>query len=150
MIKPIASISKTGSATKKPKSKTQTKKKKKEEKKKLTDEEIWVSPLSTDYEDICKRMLAEAHVTNLEDPDFDYRNEYAKGQKLWYVYHNRITNTVTIKEIVVSTIYPRTLIGYVDCGEAVCIGYNEKDLIFETPIKAEECMKGKDYDTIRN
>lgn len=138
MPKPIKSIKKEKTSTKK---KTTRKK---------TDEEIWVSPLSTDYEDICKRMLAEARVTNLEDPDFDYRNEYAKGQKLWYVYHNRITNTVTIKEIMVSTIYPRTLIGYVDCGEAVCIGYNEKDLIFETPIKAEECMKGKDYDTLRN
>lgn len=134
-IKPIKPIN---NKTKKTKEKPQPKKKK--EKKKKNSDELFVG-FGLTTEQICDNMLKEAKLYELENPYFDYRNDYERGEIIYYVYRNRITKTASLKELKVSTVYPRAVVGYQDKGEAICIDYTDKDYIFETPKEAEKCLK---------
>lgn len=92
-------------------------------------------------DEVCEQMLQQAYKDNLENPSFDFRLDYEKGQILYYIDYNKICGTIEVVQIKVNSIYPRTLIGYVDGGEAYCIDYEQRDLIFEFPKDAEKKMK---------
>lgn len=129
-IKPIKPINKK---TKKTKEKSQPKKKKN------SNESFMGFGLTT--EQICDNMLKEAKLYELENPYFDFRNDYERGEIIYYVYRNKITKTVSLKELKVSTVYPRAVIGYQDKGEAICVDYTDRDYVFRTPKEAEKCLK---------
>lgn len=90
-------------------------------------------------EEVCERELQRAHAENWPDPDFDYRNFYTKGQIVFYV---RVLDRLGEKEVVkvmLRSIYPRMMVGTEEKSCCHCIGYKERDLIFDTPREAQAC-----------
>lgn len=92
-------------------------------------------------DEVCEQMLQQAYKDNLENPSFDFRLDYEKGQILYYVDYNKICGTIEVVQVKINSIYPRVLVAYVDGGEAYCIDYEQRDLIFEFPKDAEKKMK---------
>lgn len=96
------------------------------------------------HDEFCEKELQEAHEKGFEDPDFDFRQEYFKGQQIYYV---RIFRTrIREKRIIplkVRTVYPRSIVGCEDKGQCVCMGYQERDQIFRNIVDANAY-----YDTI--
>lgn len=92
---------------------------------------------SFSYEEICELEIQEAHKTNKENPDFDFRNLYSKGDKIFYVL---ITDSyVKRKEMIsltVRTVYPRMIVGVEEGSQCQCIGYKQKDNIFINRVDA--------------
>lgn len=86
------------------------------------------------YEDVCKEQLEKL-------PNVDLRNEYHKGQVVYYVFKNDLTKSVDLYEMKLTTIYPQQAIGIVDDGYSMVISYKETDYVFEIPIKAERLLK---------
>lgn len=89
------------------------------------------------HDEFCALEIKKAHEKGLPDPDFDFRNYYEKGQIAYYV---RVQERLGEKEIIkvfLRTIYPRTLIGSEEKSCCHCIGYHERDRIFETPRDAQ-------------
>ena len=93
------------------------------------------------HEEFCELEIKKAHEKDLPDPDFDFRNYYEKGQTVWYVrVQERLGEKETIK-VFLRTIYPRTLIGSEEKSCCHCIGYQERNQVFETPREAEAYSK---------
>ena len=86
------------------------------------------------YEDVCKGQLEKL-------PNVDLRNEYHKGQVVYYVFKNELTKSVDLYEMKLTTIYPQQAIGIVNDGYSMVISYKETDFVFEIPIKAEKLLK---------
>lgn len=82
-------------------------------------------------EEICERDLIDAKEKNLPEPDFDFRNEYVKGMKIYYVQvFNGFIKSKDIFPLTIRTVYPRFIVGVLDKGYCVCMGYNERNNIF--------------------
>lgn len=111
-------------------------------KKKKKESAYWdnLPPMKTS-EQVSDEMIQKAIDNNYDDPYFDFRIDYEKGQKIWYVDYNKICNTVELMELVLNTVYSRVMIGYVDNGEARDIPYAQRDLVFLTPRDAETTLK---------
>jgi hypothetical protein len=77
-------------------------------------------------------MMQRAKERGLEDWDYDFRTEYAKGQTIWYVELSYKCQSKEILELHVGTVYSRFIIGYVERGEAHHIGVEDADKIFLT------------------
>lgn len=75
-------------------------------------------------------MMQRAKERGLEDWDYDFRTEYAKGQTIWYVEVSYKCQSKEILELHVGTVYSRFIIGYVERGEAHHIGVEDADKIF--------------------
>lgn len=94
-------------------------KKKREEEKPLT------------YEEFCEAQIKKAHEENLENPDYDFRNFYQRGDVIWFVRVNKQKwYGKVMRQLKVRTVYPRMMVTILESGEACCIGYPEKDQIF--------------------
>lgn len=98
-------------------------------------------PRMLTHEEFCEKELQEAREKGWEDPDFDYRKIYRKGQQIFYV---RVYNSPYLKEkhIVpakIREIYPRTVIGVEPSSQCVCIDYKRRDMIFLTQYEAQQC-----------
>lgn len=90
------------------------------------------------YEETCEYELRRAHQEGWEDPDFDFRKTYAKGQHLWYV---RILSSLGEKEMfetIVQTVYPRTIILAQPKAFCHCVGYKMRDQLFYTQMEAAQ------------
>jgi len=74
----------------------------------------------------------------LNDPDFDFRQLYAQREKIYYVYVNDLDGTKEVQELILRTIYARSMIAYEEGGMCRCIGYKEKDMVFTRKAEAEE------------
>lgn len=102
----------------------------------------WEKRSAKDHDEFCEWELEKARLKGLKDPDFDFRNFYAKGQVIYYIHILRgLINTKELKKLTVRTVYPRMLI----CNEekvcCQCIGYDSKDLIFDTQNDANVIFK---------
>ena len=82
------------------------------------------------YEQACERDLQKAVEKGLENPDFDFRNFYEKGQTVWFVQVFNTLGTKQIHKLYLRTIYPRLVIGSEEKAYCHCIGYKERDMIF--------------------
>ena len=68
---------------------------------------------------------------NLENPDYDFRNFYQRGDVIWFVRVNKQKwYGKVMRQLKVRTVYPRMIVTILESGEACCIGYPEKDQIF--------------------
>ena len=115
---------------------TSTKKRKKKK------DDYWDNlPEMITAEQVADAMIQKAIDNNYEEPHFDFRIDYEKGQKIWYIDYNKLCNTVQLMELTLSTVYSRVMIGYVDNGEARDIPYKFRDLVFLTPKDAEKKLK---------
>lgn len=103
-------------------------------KKKSNSSEDFLTVKPKTYESICKEQLEKL-------PNIDLRNDFRKGQIVYYVFENRLTHTAESLEVSLTTIYPQNAIGINTSGYSVVIPYNDIDNVFEIPIKAERKLK---------
>lgn len=90
------------------------------------------------HKEFCEAFLRKAHDKGYPDPDFDYRHEYFKGQKVYYAYANILTGEKTSIPLTVRTIYPRSMVLIEEQGMCRCVGYEDKDNIFLTITEAND------------
>lgn len=92
-------------------------------------EESKVENVTLTYEEFCEQELRKAAEEGYEDPEFDFRNFYEKGQTVYYVH---VLKDFGEKEIIITklrTIYPRMMVGATEaCCQ--CIGYSDRDQVF--------------------
>ena len=100
-------------------------------------------PDGLSHDDFCKWELYHAHLMSLEDPDFDFRNFYLKGDYVYLVRHYETINSKTMDRLYLRTIYPRMMVGVSDNSFCECIGMNELNNIFTDYTDAK-----KFYDTV--
>ena len=102
----------------------------------------WEKRSAKDHDEFCEWELEKAKLKNLENPEFDFRNFYEKGQIIYYIHILRGgINTKELKKVKIRTIYPRMMICNEEKACCRCIGYNERDLIFDTPRDADVVYK---------
>lgn len=90
------------------------------------------------YEETCEYDLRRAHERGYPDPDFDFRRMYAKGQRMWFVRILAPLGEKEIIEVILGTIYPRTIVAVQPKAFCHCIGYNMRDQLFNTPREAQD------------
>ena len=73
----------------------------------------------------------------------DFDKLYSKGDIIYYV-HEDVLNKKEIKQLKVSTIYPKILIAFEDRGMAQCIDYKDRDKIFADEYGARRYLEGED------
>ena len=104
----------------------------------------WEKRSANSHEEFCEWELQKAKINNLEQPDFDFRNFYEKGQTVYYIrILNGNINTKELKRLKVRTIYPRAMVCNEEKTCCQCIGYEQRNLIFDNYVDANAA-----YDTI--
>lgn len=102
----------------------------------------WEKRSAKDNDEFCEWELEKAKLKGLENPDFDFRTFYEKGQTIYFIHILRGgINTKELKKLKIRTIYPRMMICNEEKACCQCIGYNERDLIFDTPRDADVVYK---------
>ena len=102
----------------------------------------WEKRSAKDNDEFCEWELEKAKLKGLENPDFDFRTLYEKGQTIYFIHILRGgINTKELKKLKIRTIYPRMMVCNEEKACCQCIGYNERDLIFDTPRDADVVYK---------
>ena len=102
----------------------------------------WEKRSAKDNDEFCEWELEKAKLKGLENPEFDFRNFYEKGQTIYFIHILRGgINTKELKKLKIRTIYPRMMVCNEEKACCQCIGYNERDLIFDTPRDADVVYK---------
>jgi hypothetical protein len=101
----------------------------------IKEEKPEYKPLT--HDEFCELELKKAHDENLENPDFDFRNFYEKGNIVWFVNYSEKLGEKTIHKLYLRTIYPRMMVGSQEKGCCHCIGYKQKDQVFSTSKEAD-------------
>ena len=96
---------------------------------------------SSNYETTCKWDLEQARLLEKEEPDFDFRDTYAKGEKVYFVRHHPSLRTKELYELTIRTVYPRLIVGTEDKKGCQCIGYNDRDYLFVNRRDAVDLFK---------
>lgn len=102
----------------------------------------WEKRSAKSHEEFCEWELEKARLKGRENPDFDFRNFYEKGQVIYYILVLRGgIQTKELKKVKIRTIYPRMLVCTEEKACCQCIGYGDRDLIFETLQDANAVFK---------
>lgn len=102
----------------------------------------WEKRSAKDNDEFCEWELEKAKLKGLENPEFDFRALYEKGQTIYFIHILRGgINTKELKKLKIRTIYPRMMVCNEEKACCQCIGYNERDLIFDTPRDADVVYK---------
>ena len=113
-----------------------------EESQKEDNRPEWEKRSAKDNDEFCEWELEKAKLKGLENPEFDFRNFYEKGQTIYFIHILRGgINTKELKKLKIRTIYPRMMVCNEEKACCQCIGYNERDLIFDTPRDADVVYK---------
>lgn len=100
------------------------------------------------YEEVCQEDIQKAHERGYEDPDFDFRDYYQKGQVIYYILIlGGGINTKELKRLKVRTVYPRMLVCDEEKAACQCIGYSQRDYIFNTAHEAKPTYDSIDLAT---
>ena len=102
-----------------------------------TGEMILKQSQSKTVEEVIKEEKEKAKKNGLNEPDFDFNEEYKSGDKIYYVLLNYLTGDKELLELTVRTIYARSLVAWEDKGMARLIGYKDRDWIFRDRREAE-------------
>lgn len=109
-----------------------------EEKKPVVKEEYHMRT----HEEVCEDDIKKAHDRGYPEPDFDFRNYYEKGQIIYFIHIlGGGINTKELKKLKIRTIYPRMMVCDEEKACCQCIGYSQKEYIFNTPKEAEPVYK---------
>ena len=102
----------------------------------------WEKRSAKDNDEFCEWELEKAKLKGLENPEFDFRNFYEKGQTIYFIHILRGgINTKELKKLKIRTIYPRMMVCNEEKACCQCIDYNERELIFDTPRDADVVYK---------
>jgi hypothetical protein len=81
-------------------------------------------------EEFCQWEKEKAHIKGYEEPDFDFRDSYSTGEKVFLV---RVYDNYKEKEFIemtLRTVYTRDMVGVVDKKYCQMVGFNERDNLF--------------------
>jgi hypothetical protein len=85
-----------------------------------------------------EKAIEKARERGDENWEQDFRNDYEKGQKIYYVEINELCHTKELLELYVGTVYSKVMIAWVDRGEAHTIGIEDADKIFREEKEAKK------------
>ena len=111
---------------------------KKETKNKDIDRSHLFNRGSLGEDEVSENMIKRAKVRGLENWEQDFRNDYEKGQKIYYVEINDLCHTKELLELYVGTVYSKVIIAWVDRGESHTIGIDNADKIFRDEKEAKK------------
>jgi hypothetical protein len=89
-------------------------------------------------DEVSDRMIKQAKEQGKENWEQDFRNDYEKGQKIYYVEINDLCHTKELLECYVGTVYSKVMIVWVDRGESHTIGIDDADKIFRDEKEAKK------------
>lgn len=73
--------------------------------------------------------------------EVDFTKEYTIGMRIYYIFVNSLTGTKDLYELVISAVYPDTIIGWEPKGCAHMIGPEDEDNIYTERNVAEAFFK---------
>lgn len=77
-----------------------------------------------------------AHIKGYPEPDFDFRNQYKKGDKIYFL---RVMPTLGVKEILaltVQSVFARTVTAFETKSACYVIPYKKRNQIFQNRAEA--------------
>ena len=89
-------------------------------------------------EKVSDHMINRAKEQGKTNWEQDFRNDYEKGQKIYYVEINDLCHTKELLELYVGTVYSKVIIAWVDRGESHTIGMDDADKIFRDEKEARK------------
>ena len=110
-----------------------------------SDEELFISHSQT-ADEFSESLIQKAKERGDRDWEFDFRNEYISGQRIYFVEVNRLSKSKELLELQLTTIYSKFMIAYVEQGEAHHISVDDADRIFFHEQDAKECYKGVKFE----
>ena len=126
----------------KDKSKVQTKAVKVETKEKDKNKDANRSHLfqsgSMSVEQVSTKAIEKAKARGVENWEQDLRNDYEKGQKIYYIEINELCHTKELLELYIGTVYSKVMVAWVDRGEAHTIGIEDIDKVFTDEKEAKK------------
>lgn len=118
--------------------KSKSKVKSKETKNKDIDRSHLFVSGSMGEEKVSDIMINKAKEQGKENWEQDFRNDYEKGQKIYYVEINDLCHTKELLELYIGTVYSKVIIAWVDRGESHTIGMDDADKIFRDEKEARK------------
>lgn len=88
--------------------------------------------------EVSDRMIKQAKEMGKENWEQDFRNDYEKGQKIYYVKINNLCHSKELLELYVGTIYSKVMVCWEDKGASYSIGIDDIDKIFFTEKEARK------------
>lgn len=89
-------------------------------------------------EQVSDRYIQRAKEMGKENWEQDFRNDYEKGQKIYYIKINNLCHSKELLELYVGTVYSKVMICWVDRGESHSIGMDDADKIFKDEKEARK------------
>lgn len=89
-------------------------------------------------EQVSDRYIQRAKEMGKENWEQDFRNDYEKGQKIYYVKINNLCHTKELLELYVGTVYSKIMVCWEDKGASYSIGIDDVDKIFLTEKEAKK------------
>lgn len=93
---------------------------------------------SMTVEEVSERQIQKAKERGDENWESDFRNDYEYGQRIYYVEINPLCHTKEVLELYVGTVYAKTMIAWVEKGEAHPISMEDADKIFKEEKEAKK------------
>lgn len=93
---------------------------------------------SMTVEEVSERQIQKAKERGDENWESDFRNDYEYGQRIYYVEINPLCHTKEVLELYVGTVYAKTMIAWVEKGEAHPISMEDADKIFREEKEAKK------------
>lgn len=93
---------------------------------------------SMTVEEVSERQIQKARERGDENWESDFRNDYEYGQRIYYVEINPLCHTKEVLELYVGTVYAKTMIAWVEKGEAHPISMEDADKIFREEKEAKK------------
>lgn len=100
--------------------------------------------MSLTEEQVSDKFIQRAKDMNKENWEQDFRNDFEKGQKIYYVKVNDLCHSKELLELYVGTVYSKILVCWEDRGASYSIGIDDMDKIFR-----EEKEARKYYQKVR-
>ena len=111
---------------------------KKETKNKDVDRGHLFNSGSLGADEVSDKMIKQAKEQGKENWEQDFRNDYEKGQRIYYVEINDLCHTKELLELYVGTVYSKVMIAWVDRGESHTIGIDNANKIFRDEKEAKK------------
>lgn len=89
-------------------------------------------------EQVSDRYIQRAKEMGKENWEQDFRNDYEKGQKIYYVKINNLCHSKELLELYVGTVYSKVMVCWEDKGASYSIGIDDIDKIFFTEKEARK------------
>ena len=93
---------------------------------------------SMSVEQVSTKAIEKAKARGVENWEQDLRNDYEKGQKIYYIEINELCHTKELLELYIGTVYSKVMVAWVDRGEAHTIGIEDIDKVFTDEKEAKK------------